>query len=470
MHVMKCGKSDYGKVKAEALREEGYHSKSGTIDRELSHLNYSLTNNQAPEDIDEYIKSLGVKRKIRADAVRLATIIVDYPKDEVKPDKEYFEDVVEGLKKYFDIKDESVIYAEVHKDEGHPHLHFAFVPVKESVKLYKDGHGETQVKLAATEFFTLEKLRELHPWMQRYMDDRGYRGTLHHNDGVKRDKIFLEHKLDQIEREISEKQALKQELSADLEDTKGQIKENEKKAVSIIADANDKFGSMMVQLDEYESEQKKLIDEEVETLISTRLEPIKAEISVLEQQRDDARTEADKIRSEAYTEAQKVKKEALSFKTLAHTILANAKAEAEKIIQDAKDTIADLKAQIEELTGKRDKLQAETSGIFEEIDRRLGIVSEKELADAWKEVEQCKAPLEEYIGPEEQKLLDQGDISGFAEAVDKKLSISDMRGWALKGACDKYQKLLDSPKSVEDVKLDIEKTLSRANKHHHYHI
>ena len=442
MHVMKGGASDYGSVKGEALREKNSRSKVGSINPELTELNYSLINHETPEQIDEYIKELGVKRKIRADAVRFVSVIVDMPKDEVQDEKEFFKAALDGIKEHFGVSDKAVLYAQVHKDEHHPHMHVSFVPLVQKEKTYKDGHTELQTKLSAFDVLTKESLQSFHPQMQSYMQERGFSGTLYYDDDVKRDKEFLEHKLEQIEKEISEKQALRQELSADLEDTKGQIKENEKKAESIIADANDKFGSMMVQLDEYESEQKKLIDEEVETLISTRLEPIKAEISVLEQQRDDARTEADKIRSEAYTEAQKVKKEALSFKTLAHTILANAKAEAEKIIQDAKDTIADLKAQIEELTGKRDKLQAETSGIFEEIDRRLGIVSEKELADAWKEVEQCKAPLEEYIGPEEQKLLDQGNISGFAEAIDKKLSVTDMRGWALKGACDKYRSFL----------------------------
>ena len=225
MHVMKCGASDYGKVKKEALREEGYHSKSGTIVREMSSENYSLIDNQAPEDIDEFIKSLGVKRKIKADAVRSVTIIVDYPKDEEKPEKEFFEDTIEGLKRYFGIMEESVLYAQVHLDEGHPHLHFAFAPTKETEKIYKDGHGEKQIKLAAKEIVTQEKLRNLHPWMQKYMDDRGYKGTLHHNDGIKRDKSFMEHKLDQIEKELEEKEEQIKEKNTELFSLKRNIQD-----------------------------------------------------------------------------------------------------------------------------------------------------------------------------------------------------------------------------------------------------
>lgn len=199
---MKGGASDYSKVKGEAFREENSHSKVGTIRSELTQNNYSLINKDAPEDIDGYIKSLGVKRKIRADANRFVSAIIDLPKDETREPREFFQDVIKGYQKYFNIKDEAILYAQVHMDEAHPHLHLAFVPLVEAEKIYKDGHGEKQIKLSAKEVVDALKLKELHPYIQRYMNDRGYTGTIHYNDGVKRDKAFLEHKLEQIKKEI----------------------------------------------------------------------------------------------------------------------------------------------------------------------------------------------------------------------------------------------------------------------------
>ena len=208
MHLIKCGASDYGKVKGEACREEGFHSKVGTINQEMTQYNYNLvTDREPPEDIDEYIKGLGVKRKIRADAVRCASLIVDYPKDETRPYQEFFEDMKIGLQKYFGIKDEAVLYAQVHLDERHPHLHFSFVPLVEKDKVYKDGHAERQVKLAAKEIFTQASLRNLHPHMQRYMKDRGYSGTIHYPEREKKYKEFMEHKLEKMEEELQNKQS-----------------------------------------------------------------------------------------------------------------------------------------------------------------------------------------------------------------------------------------------------------------------
>lgn len=202
MHVIKCGASDYGSVRGEACREEGFNSKVGTINPELTQNNYSLIDREPPKDIDEYIKSLGVKRKIRADAVRCASVIVDYPKDETRPPEDFFADAKRGLQEHFGIKDDAILYARVHVDEGHEHMHFAFIPLLESEKTYKDGHTEMQVKLSAKEILTKESLQELHPFIQKYMEERGYEGTLYYADGEKRDKDFLEHKLEKIEAEI----------------------------------------------------------------------------------------------------------------------------------------------------------------------------------------------------------------------------------------------------------------------------
>lgn len=217
MHVIKCGASDYGSVRGEACREEGFHSKVGTINPELTQHNYSLIDREPPTNIDEYIKSLGVKRKIRADAVRCASIIVDYPKDEIRPPEEFFEDAKKGLQEHFGIKDDAILYARVHVDEGHDHMHFAFVPLLESEKAYKDGHTEKQVKLSAFDVLTKASLQELHPFMQKYMSERGYEGTLHYADGEKRDKEFLEHKIEKIEKEIQSLEEKRQDRQEEVD-------------------------------------------------------------------------------------------------------------------------------------------------------------------------------------------------------------------------------------------------------------
>lgn len=201
MHAIKVGASGYGNVVAEAKREDGFKSKVGTIDETKTKNNYGLLDRPAPKNIDEHIKSLGVKRKIRADAVRMCSVIVDYPRDEIRAEREFFDNILNGLKKCLKIDDKALLYAEVHTDEGHKHMHVGFVPLVEKKKRYKDGHEELQVKLSAKDVLTKEVLEELHPFMQRYMEERGFTGTLLHEDGVKRDKDFLEHKITKLEEE-----------------------------------------------------------------------------------------------------------------------------------------------------------------------------------------------------------------------------------------------------------------------------
>lgn len=204
MHAIKVGASGYGNVVAEAKREDGFKSKVGTIDETKTKDNYGLVDRPAPKNIDEHIRELGVKRKIRADAVRMCSVIIDYPKDETRSEREFFQSAVDGLKEHFKIDDKALLYAEVHVDEGHSHMHVGFVPLTEKKKKYKDGREEMQVKLSAKDVLTKQSLEELHPFMVRYMSERGFTGTLLHEDGVKRDKDFMEHKLEKMNEEYAD--------------------------------------------------------------------------------------------------------------------------------------------------------------------------------------------------------------------------------------------------------------------------
>ena len=202
MHLIKGKKQDYGSIKDEAILRK--NSKIGTIDPERSHLNYNLCPNltPAPEELDDRIRELGVTRKIQTDAVRFCSVIVDLPKDETGPQEKFFKDAYDGLVSFFKIPEEAVLYAQVHLDEGHPHMHFCFAPIREYEKTYKDGHTKLQRSLSAKALITKDVLERLHPTMQTYMDDQGHDGTLWRNDDVKRDKSFLEHKEAQIEKHI----------------------------------------------------------------------------------------------------------------------------------------------------------------------------------------------------------------------------------------------------------------------------
>lgn len=197
MHILKGKTRDYHSLKEEVFLRK--NTKVGTFDPSLTPLNYSLCQNAVVESdqLDEHIKALGVQRKIRGDAVRFCSLIVDLPKDETGDPKKFFEDSIEGLLNFFEISREDVLYAQVHMDERHPHMHFCFVPLVKT---------DQKIRLSAKDLVTQEKLRDLHPFMQTYMAEKGHSGTLWHNDEVKRDKKFLEHKLAQLESDISQKQ------------------------------------------------------------------------------------------------------------------------------------------------------------------------------------------------------------------------------------------------------------------------
>jgi len=366
MHVLKGGASDYGSVKGEALREEKGHSKVGTINPELTDQNYSLCQHEAPEQIDEYIKSLGVKRKIRADAVRFVSVIIDYPKDEIMDEEKFFQNAKEGLKEHFNISEEAILYATVHKDEGHPHMHLSFVPLIQKEKTYKDGHTEMQTKLSAFDVITPEALQKLHPFMQSYMASRGFTGTLHHDDGEKRDKEFLEHKLEQIEKDIDEKE---QKITV-INSYTDLLQRNQ----SALSERLYNLQSQIEEADEQIKEKNEVI------------EPLEAKISLLTSQMDNLQAEADKIVSEAKLKAESIVEEAQtealsqkekyrsayenilnSARSKADEIVSGAKTEAQGIINEAQETAdaithaAFSNADLQTVKKENEKLKAENT-------------------------------------------------------------------------------------------------------------
>ncbi len=178
MHLFKGHAGDVKGVLSEARgvrdangekHREG-HSRVGTIDPTRTHLNYSLTSGQPKEpihtanELKEYIKSLGVTRKIRSDAVLFDSIVIDLPADYEGDQREFFMAAYKALRHICcDDKDERILQAPVHLDEKTPHMHFAFIPILE-----KDG----KVKLASKELTTRTFMRQLHPKVEQYMNER----------------------------------------------------------------------------------------------------------------------------------------------------------------------------------------------------------------------------------------------------------------------------------------------------------
>ena len=148
-----------GKIENENERQEGY-SRIGreTIDTERTHNNYHIVpalDTRYMEFINNRIKEVGVKRKVKDDAVRMATFVIgakgDYFKDmSPETEREFFTDCVDFIARQ--MGKENIISAVVHKDETSPHIHINVVPITPDnrlcAKYYFDGKmSEWQTKV-----------------------------------------------------------------------------------------------------------------------------------------------------------------------------------------------------------------------------------------------------------------------------------------------------------------------------------
>ncbi|MBQ6980550.1 MAG: plasmid recombination protein [Clostridia bacterium] len=150
---------DIGKIENENERQEGY-TRIGreTIDTERTHNNYHIVpapDTRYMEIINNRIKEVGVKRKVKDDAVRMATFVIgakgDYFKDmPPETEREFFADCVDFIARQ--MGKENIISAIVHKDETSPHIHINVVPITPDnrlcAKYYFDGKmSEWQTKV-----------------------------------------------------------------------------------------------------------------------------------------------------------------------------------------------------------------------------------------------------------------------------------------------------------------------------------
>ena len=141
-------------IERENERDENYKStKNPQIDKSRTHLNYHTLPYEKKylSFIDERIKELAPKRKIKDDAVLITSFILGSDKeffDGISPEvqKQFFDDCTEFFAERHG--KENVVSAVVHLDESTPHLHFNLMPVMGG-------------RLCAKELFDRSALREL---------------------------------------------------------------------------------------------------------------------------------------------------------------------------------------------------------------------------------------------------------------------------------------------------------------------
>lgn len=157
-HIAKYQAAALGGMLAHYARtpelERGY--RRDNIDPARTRLNYNLAPAHPSGQVDfinDRIASLGLKRKVRKDAIRMCDCVLTMPKSlDPSRSREFFEDAYAFLANRYGA--ENVVSAYVHMDESMPHMHFAWVPVTE------DG------RLSAKDVVTRSSLRTLHSDLQ----------------------------------------------------------------------------------------------------------------------------------------------------------------------------------------------------------------------------------------------------------------------------------------------------------------
>lgn len=150
----KYKRADIVGIERENERDENYKStKNPQIDKSKTYLNYHTMPYEKKylSFIDERIKRLSPKRKIKDDAVLITSFILGSDKEffdriTAEQQKQFFADCAEFFSERYG--KENVISAVVHLDESTPHLHFNLMPV-------------TDGRLCAKELFDRKALRDL---------------------------------------------------------------------------------------------------------------------------------------------------------------------------------------------------------------------------------------------------------------------------------------------------------------------
>ena len=135
------------------------------IDKERTHLNYSLTGRDLSgfDYLEKRLKEVKVQN--RADVKAIGQWVWTMPQDLApKYQRAFFQEVYNYYASKFGA--ENICYAQVHLDETTPHLHIGVIPVVKLDKARKDGKTE---KVSAKEVFTRAYLQREHSLLQTHI-------------------------------------------------------------------------------------------------------------------------------------------------------------------------------------------------------------------------------------------------------------------------------------------------------------
>ena len=157
----KYKRGDIVGIERENERDENYKStRNPQIDKTKTRLNYHTMPYEKKylSFIDERIKQLSLRRKIKDDAVLITSFILG-------SDKEFFDRITAEQQKQFfaDCTDffserygkENVVSAVVHLDESTPHLHFNLMPVTGGRLCAKELFDRTALRELQTDFYEI---------------------------------------------------------------------------------------------------------------------------------------------------------------------------------------------------------------------------------------------------------------------------------------------------------------------------
>ena len=155
----KYKRGDIVGIERENERDENYKStKNPQIDKSRTHLNYHTLPYEKKylAFIDERIKELASKRKIKDDAVLITSFILGSDKeffDGISPEtqKRFFDDCTEFFAERYG--KENGVSAVVHLDESTPHLHFNLMPVTGGRLCAKELFDRTALRNLQTDFY-----------------------------------------------------------------------------------------------------------------------------------------------------------------------------------------------------------------------------------------------------------------------------------------------------------------------------
>ena len=166
MHVEKYTKSALGNMLKHYSREQKNPNCRDNINPDLTKYNYNLAPKREITDYQFIQQRLSeVKHLNRADINIIADWIITLPKDFNGDEEKFFQIAYEGMCSRYG--EENVVSAWIHKDEqAQPHLHYCFIPVQRTV----DKNNHEIEKLNAKAVLNRQELKEIHPYMEQYLE------------------------------------------------------------------------------------------------------------------------------------------------------------------------------------------------------------------------------------------------------------------------------------------------------------